>query len=131
MRILIVEDDALNSRVLAHLLAEHGRVQAVASGLEARDLFVEGLERGEPFDLVCLDVMLPDMDGQEVLEHMRRAEKRHEAQPETPVVIISAVDNPEVIKNTFIHNRALAYLVKPARRETLLSILRDFGLVGQ
>jgi class 3 adenylate cyclase len=83
--ILVVDDDPVERRMLTHLLERDGhRVDTAADGRQA-------LERlhAEPFDLVLLDVLMPEMDGYEVLAHLKDDDVlRH-----LPVLMITALDD--------------------------------------
>jgi CheY-like chemotaxis protein len=102
--VLIADDDAVNRLLLAHGLERDGhRVRAVADGLEA----VEALA-SELFDCVLLDVLMPGMDGYQVLRHIRSEPKlRH-----TPVIMISALEDVESVVRC-IELGADDYLPKP------------------
>jgi two-component system cell cycle response regulator len=102
--VLVVDDDAVNRLLLTRGLERDGhRVQAVANGLEALQALGEEL-----FDCVLLDVLMPEMDGYQVLEHIRSDPKlRH-----TPVIMISALEDVESVVRC-IELGAEDYLPKP------------------
>jgi two-component system cell cycle response regulator len=102
--VLVADDDAVNRLLLARGLKRDGhRVQSVANGLEA----LEALG-SELFDCVLLDVLMPGMDGYQVLEHIRSEPKlRH-----TPVIMISALEDVESVVRC-IEMGAEDYLPKP------------------
>jgi CheY-like chemotaxis protein len=83
--VLVADDDMVNRLLLARGLERDGhRVRAVANGLEALDALRDGL-----FDCVLLDVLMPGMDGYQVLECIRSQPKfRH-----IPVIMISALED--------------------------------------
>jgi DNA-binding response OmpR family regulator len=82
-RLLIVEDDVHMAYLLGYLAEkERFAVEQVADGRKA----LERIERGDAVDLVLLDVMLPYMDGFEILEKLRA----HEAWKKTPVIILTS-----------------------------------------
>src|SRR5512132_1940677 len=103
-RILVVDDNEANRDMLSRRLARQGHgVEMAAGGQEA-------LQRlgAEPFDLVLLDIMMPEMNGYEVLERLKADEHlRH-----TPVIMISAVDQLESVVRC-IELGAEDYLPKP------------------
>ncbi len=83
-RVLVVDDNENNRDVLARRLKRHGlAVETVVDGQQALSLV-----RSRPFDLVLLDIMMPEVDGYTVLQQMK-------ADPETrhiPIIMISAID---------------------------------------
>jgi CheY-like chemotaxis protein len=103
-QILVVDDNAVNRDLLGRQLTRQGyAVSTAATGLEALDAL-----RSRDFDLVLLDVLMPEMDGIEVLERMRR----EESLVETPVIMISALDEMDGVVRC-IEKGALDYLPKP------------------
>ena len=70
-RILVVDDQAANVELLARMLADAGYT-AVSTTTNPRD--VCPLHRSAPFDLIRLDLQMPDMDGFEVMEQLKRIE---------------------------------------------------------
>ena len=77
MRILIAEDDVANAKFLSKYLSKFGEVVITPDGIAAVDEFVKHLEKGENFELVCLDIMMPKIDGYKVLASIRNAERKH------------------------------------------------------
>jgi two-component system, cell cycle response regulator len=102
--VLVADDDAVNRLLLARGLERDGhRVEAVADGLEALEALRAGL-----FDCVLLDVLMPGMDGYQVLEHiMSEPRFRH-----IPVIMISALEDVETVVRC-IEMGAEDYLPKP------------------
>jgi CheY-like chemotaxis protein len=102
--LLVVDDKAENRDLLQMLLAQQGhRVTTAASGIEALELLA-----GRAFDLILLDVMMPEMDGFAVLERLKADDRwRH-----IPVVMVSALDRMDAVVNC-IAGGAEDYLVKP------------------
>jgi len=100
-RILIVEDDIDTTMLLKHILRQAGfDVFSAENGKEALKKYVQ-----TPPDLVLLDLMMPEMDGWEVLSHLRSSSN-------TPVMVISALSNKETIVN-MLEQGVDDYLTKP------------------
>ena len=91
MRVLIAEDDALSNRALAQLLRSNGVI------VDQTDTGVEALElaRHYDYDVVLLDLVLPDMEGYDVVRRMRSA------RIDTPVIIQSALVRPQARVKAF------------------------------
>ena len=94
MRILIAEDDVANAKFLSKYLSKFGEVVITPDGIAAVDEFVKHLEKGENFELVCLDIMMPKIDGYKVLASIRNAERKHGVSRmlRSKVIMTSALD---------------------------------------
>jgi len=110
MRVLLVEDDPNTSKSI-ELMLNHANINVYATDLgeEAIDL-----AKLYDYDLILLDLNLPDMNGQEVLRQLRMA------RIETPVLILSGVDDTETKIRGFGFG-ADDYLTKPFHREELVA----------
>jgi len=108
MRILIVEDDVQLNKSIQDILSDHYKVEAAYDGEEGLYKAEEGI-----YDLILLDIMMPKMDGYQVLEELRKQEIN------TPVIYISAKDSVEDrIKGLQLSSDD--YLVKPFHETELL-----------
>jgi DNA-binding response OmpR family regulator len=87
--ILVVDDDRLNRMRLVHGLKQEGHTSAMAeNGRQALEMM-----RSQPFDLVLLDILMPEMDGYQVLEEMKHNDKLRDL----PVIVISALEEMDSI----------------------------------
>lgn len=110
MRVLLVEDDYAVSQSIETMLKKEGMV------VDATDLGEDGLEIGKlyDYDIIILDLMLPDMNGYEVLRSLRNAKV------ETPVLILSGLTGPDK-KVKGLGFGADDYLTKPFDKAELLA----------
>jgi two-component system chemotaxis response regulator CheY len=76
MRILIAEDDSIGRRLLQKYLSNYGECDIAIDGLEAIDSFLVGINENKRYDLICLDIMMPKLDGIKVLRAIRDIEKQ-------------------------------------------------------
>jgi two-component system chemotaxis response regulator CheY len=128
-RILIVEDDPGVRLFLSDALGEYGECEAVESGTEAVAAFHEALDRGRGYDLVCMDLKMPGMDGHQTLERLRDLEQERgvpEGQ-ETKVVVVSGLSDMKNVSRALIHGQAVSYLTKPVTVDQLHKELHKFG----
>jgi two-component system, chemotaxis family, chemotaxis protein CheY len=131
MRTLIVEDDFISRRVLAQMLVPFGTCDIAINGKEAIKAFKLGLDEGEPYDLICMDIMMPQMNGQDALKLIRALEKERgiaETQG-VKVVMTSAKEDPREVVEAMYQGGATVYLVKPIGKQKLLTELRGLGLI--
>ena len=130
MKTLIAEDDASCSILLQKFLSPYGTCKVAVDGLEAVAAFKEAHEEKEPFDLVCLDIMMPGMDGQEVLKEIRKWEELHGilGLDGVKIVMTTALDDNENILTSF-REQCEAYVVKPLEKNKLLTEIKLLGLL--
>jgi len=130
MKTLIVEDDFTSRLFLQTLLSRYGECHIAVDGVEAVAAFRMAAGNGSPYDLICMDIMMPEMDGQEALKQVRAFEEARGIAPPHGVKIVMTTAVKE-IKEVFRSFDALcdAYLVKPIDTAELLGKLRAFGLI--
>ena len=131
MRILIVEDDFVGRKIMHQLLLEYGQCDVAVDGLEAVKAFDLALDAGEPYDVMFLDIMMPNMSGHEALKIIREKEKALGVTPqkEVKVIMTSALDDVKNVTQSFFQGGASAYLVKPIERRKVIEELRKLGLI--
>ena len=76
MKSLVVEDDATSRLVMQEYLSAFGDCDAVPHGKDALEAFAKAHDQGAPYELVCLDIMMPDMNGHDVLVKLREYESK-------------------------------------------------------
>lgn len=132
MRILVAEDDFSARLVLQRLLKDYGSVDVAVDGREAVEAFRAALEAGEPYRLVCLDIMMPDLDGQEALRQMRalEAERGIRSTCGAKIVMTTALDDPKTVVEAF-KGLCDTYLVKPIDKEALRLAMARVGLLEE
>jgi two-component system, chemotaxis family, chemotaxis protein CheY len=132
MKTLIVEDDFLARSLLTTLLAEYGVCHVVVNGSEAIEALQKAYDMHEPYDLVCLDIIMPILGGQETLLELRKIEKERGINgPEaTKVIMVTAVDDSTNIMKAFREGHCEAYLTKPFDRFKLINHIKSLGLIS-
>jgi two-component system chemotaxis response regulator CheY len=130
MRVLIVDDDFDSRRLLQKILYPFGYCDVAVDGEEAVEAFRRSLLENEPYDLVCMDIIMPNMDGQQALQEIRELEREHDVSPEkaVKVIMVSALDDSKELHDAFFLGEATSYLVKPIRKQTLLDEMKSLGL---
>ncbi|WP_018868834.1 diguanylate cyclase [Thioalkalivibrio sp. ALgr3] len=121
-RILVVDDNPSNLEILARRLEREGyRVSAVTSGFHALARLGD-----ENFDLILLDVVMPDMDGQEVLDRVRRKY----GPTELPVIMVTGLYNSDSIVQA-LNAGANDYITKPVDFPVALARIRTHLQLGE
>lgn len=131
MRCLITEDDFISRRILRELLSPYFEIEIAVDGEEAITAFTLAHDSKQPFDLICMDIMMPKMDGRNALRQVRKLEKELEVPPnlEVKVIMTTALDDPKTVFDSFYQDGATAYLVKPISKQKLVRELRALGLI--
>jgi len=128
MKILIIEDDFVSAKLLEIILSQFGKCDVAENGIIAVEKINKSFAEESLYDLICLDIMLPELDGHDVLKHLREIEVEHNSTKPIKVIMITALGDSENIKKSFNY-KADAYLVKPIFRDKLLEIIRMFELI--
>lgn len=121
VKFLIVDDDPACRRLLKQFLAPLGHCNTVVDGREAIAAVRIALEDDEPYDLICLDVMMPGLDGHQTLDAIRRLEQEHGLQgfDGARVIMTTALMESEHCIRAF-REGCESYLTKPLSQEELL-----------
>jgi two-component system, chemotaxis family, chemotaxis protein CheY len=130
MRILIAEDDVTSRKFLFQFLSQYGECDLVIDGLEALDAFLIAMKENEPYDLICLDIMMPKVDGVKVLKHFRLFETQKGMLPRkrSKIIMISALAEAQFVQNAFDIG-CDAYAEKPIDLAKLEELLHKLGLI--
>ncbi|MDR3001524.1 MAG: response regulator [Fibromonadaceae bacterium] len=126
MRTLIVDDEIFNCKLLQTILKEYGECTIAMNGSSAITLFEEALKT-QPYDLICLDIMMPEMDGYEVLRTIRNMEQKASAKA-SRIIMVTALEEQEDKAKAF-HENCDGYLTKPIERNLLIEMLAKMSLV--
>lgn len=130
IRILIVEDDFMVRQVIRDILEDYGVVDIAVNGEEALQAFRVAWKKEMPYDLICMDIMMPVMDGNEALTHIRELEKSMGIYgiDEVKVIMITALDDAKTVVKSYSKGGATSYIVKPIEKERLIHEMREIGL---
>jgi two-component system chemotaxis response regulator CheY len=106
VKILIVEDDLSSRKLLFKFMSKYGECDITLDGMEGLDAYLIALDEGEPYDLVCLDIMMPKVDGVKVLKTIREIEKK------VKIIMTTALNDADLVKSIF-NNGCEVYATKP------------------
>lgn len=131
MKTLIVEDDFTSRLLIQKILSPYGECHLATNGEEAVQAFMNSkTESAPPFDLICLDIMMPGMDGQAALNKIREIEKQVGIEPGkgARIIMMTALKDKRNVMTAF-YEFCDAYMVKPIDKAKLLEHIRSFGLI--
>ena len=130
MKILIVEDDFVTRKILKNFLKEYGEVDIAVDGEEAIEAFSIAMKNNENYDVVFLDILMPKLDGQEVLKSIRKIEESNDiyGSKGVKIVMTTILDDSSSIIKAF-RDQCEAYIIKPISQDEITKILIKLELI--
>ena len=130
MKILLAEDDFVTRKYMVSFLSKYGECDVTVDGMEAVDAFMMALEDGEPYDLICLDIMMPVMDGYQALVGIRNLEKERNIPEEDAVkVIMTTALNDEANVKIAFELGCTVYSGKPIDKDRFEQAMKKLNLI--
>lgn len=130
MKVLIAEDDLTNRILLQEFLNGYGIVHTAVNGREVLTAFTNALRSSEPYDLLCLDILMPEMDGQEALQAVRRLEAEcGKGCPPVKILMTTGLGDSASVIRAF-REQCDGYLTKPIEKAKLAHALSSLGLIS-
>lgn len=118
-KILVIDDEAMITKSLQKLLKKEGYESTVVSnGVEALEKI-----KAEDFDLLVLDIRMPQMDGIETIKNAREI-RSQQSKPQIPEVVITGYADEEKYKSA-VDLKVSAYLYKPFDTSEFLAIIKN------
>ena len=130
MKCLGIDADFDSRRLLQKILSPYATVDVATDGEEAVEAFRAAHHEKEPYNLITLDLVMPNSDGQQALREFREIEKELGIADEesVKVIVISGLDDNKELHDAFFLGNATSYMVKPIRRQMLLDEVVNLGL---
>jgi two-component system chemotaxis response regulator CheY len=130
MKTLIVEDDFTSRLLLQTFLSRYGECHIAVNGKEAVQAFRAALEGGTKYDLICMDIMMPEMDGREAVRQIRNLEESLEIRSSSgaKIIMTTALNDIKQVARCF-EELCDAYLMKPINLAELLKHVKSYHLV--
>lgn len=130
MKILIAEDDLTSRKFLDKFLSQYGECDTVMDGLEAIDAYLMSMREKSPYNLICLDIMMPKVDGVKVLKAIRDLETQKGVLPEkrAKIIMTTALSEAQFVQTAFEYG-CEAYASKPIDTEKLVEVMRKLQLI--
>lgn len=128
MRVLIVDDDLSTRKLLQIILSKYAECEVAENGRLGVDKIEQALADSKPFDVIFLDIMMPEMNGHEVLVELRKLEEKsgillgHGAK----VVMETCLNDNSSILSSF-REGCEYFMVKPFSKQKVLELLEKMG----
>ena len=130
MKILIAEDDFASRKFMLRFLSKYGECDVTVDGMEAVDAFTMALDADEGYDLLCLDIMMPELDGYQALKQIREYEKEKGISEEdgAKIIMTTALNEGRNVTKAF-ELGCVAYAGKPIDQDKFENVLRKLNLI--
>ncbi len=130
MRVLIAEDDMAGRKLLQRFLARYGECDIALDGLETLDAFLAAHKDEKPYGLICLDIMMPKLDGIKVLKSIRdiEAQKGIGKEERAKVIMTTALNDKRTVMESY-SSGCEAYAWKPIDLAKLEDVLKSLKLI--
>jgi two-component system, chemotaxis family, chemotaxis protein CheY len=130
MRVLIAEDDFASRMFLFKFLSNYGECDLTVDGIEAVEAILMAHDTNEPYDLICLDIMMPKVDGIKALKAIRDIEKQKGIQENESVKVImtTALNDIDSVHNSF-HAGCEVYASKPIDTNKFIDVMKKLKLI--
>jgi len=121
LRIMVVDDNPISRKIIRLQLKNIANVEEVATPQKCAIKFIDAVVKKQYYDIICLDIRMPVMDGKDVLTHIKDYENDVEVPEDKKVKVImtTALDDPKNVMKS-IHIGCNDYLIKPIAKITLL-----------
>ena len=132
MKVLIAEDDFARRKFMLRFFEKYGECDVTVDGKEAVEAYKMAVECGEPYDLICLDIMMPEMDGHQALKTIRKIEEENGVSEDDRIKIVmtTALSETRHVTKAF-ENGCTAYAGKPINQDKLEAMLKKFKLIEE
>ncbi|WHH61353.1 response regulator [Petroclostridium sp. X23] len=130
MRILIAEDDLASRKFISKFMSSYGECDVTVDGIEAIEAFILGLDSRKPYDLICLDVMMPKVDGIKALKTIRELEEVREIDKSkrAKIIVATALGETNYVMSAFETGMEV-YVNKPIDLDKLEEAIQKLGLL--
>jgi two-component system chemotaxis response regulator CheY len=133
LKILAAEDDETSRRIIGLMLQQYGEVFIVDNGKKAVEAVKETFHAADLYlyDLICMDIMMPELNGMEAVKQIREIEKENGIQlaNESIIIMTTALDDPKTVIRSLYKSGATSYLVKPVQKSDLEKELKKQSLI--
>jgi len=132
MKTLVVDDDSDSRELLQKILGDFGECQTSNSGTAAITAVEKALKDGEPFELITIDIVLPDMDGTEVLFEIREIEEEwgRGEKKKAVILMVTTISDKDTITTAFSAG-CDDYVLKPFDSKSIVKRLKKSKLKGR
>lgn len=131
MKALVVDDCMLTREMLAMALENYAAcVDRAENGADAVRMVTDALDSEQPYDLICMDLNMPEMTGNEALRLIRCNEEHKGAAFRSKAFMITSSSSPDDMMEALLSGDCDDYLTKPVMLKTFAELLHKHGFLG-
>lgn len=125
MRILVIEDEFAAMKKMQVMLSPYGKCDAAATGLQAQELYAEALKEGSPYDLMTIDIELPDTSGLDLLKYFASIEEKNDKVKCRKIMVTAHSNTNNVVGAAKYCD---GFITKPVMKTVLIKKLASIGI---
>lgn len=131
LTILIVDDSKSARMALESVLAPYGKCRMVKNGREAVECVESALKRGRRYDLIMMDIEMPEMDGHTAVQTIRSLLEKNGVPPDQypKLVMVSSMKDTHNIMKAQFEDPVDIYITKPFQGQTIVEALVNLELI--
>ena len=130
MKTLVVDDELVSRKKMLKILSQFGQCDSVKNGRAAISVVKTAIEESAPYDLITLDISMPDLDGTQVLAQIRQIETEHELDEKKIARILMVTSHSDVETVKSCAGKCNGYVVKPFNAEVMVEKLTRINLLA-
>ncbi len=130
MRALVVDDCMLTREMLAMALEKYASVDRAENGADAVRMATEAMDSETPYNLICMDLNMPEMTGHEALRLIRYQEEHKGTAFRSKAFMITSSSSPDDMMEALLSGDCDDYLTKPVLLKTFAELLNKHGFCG-
>lgn len=130
MRCLIVDDLSICRKAVALILKGVAECDDAVDGDEAVAKFRAALQKGEPYDVIFLDILMPGIDGHDTAKAIRAVENELSSSTKVKIIMLTVLNSVNDAMKSFCSAHPVAYIVKPPSKEKFFNTFKELGLIG-
>lgn len=131
MKALVVDDEVVSRKKMVKILGKFGECVEAENGKEAMERFsVNAVDETDPFDVITLDISMPDMSGLDVLTRIRKieTEKSIDREDQVKILMVTSMSEKETVRLS-IEGGCDDYVIKPFNNQSMQIKLERVGLL--
>ena len=129
MKILVVDDELVSRKKMMKIVSDFGQCEGVINGKAAISAVKTALEEWKLYNLITLDISMPDISGTEVLTAIRKMEAERGLEPQEKAKILMVTSHSDMDTVKACVGKCDGYVIKPFNKEVLVEKMKKIGLL--